>query len=562
MSSPLNRPVPLVGDTSTARERRDNPASWAFDLDHLAAFDAVVAARRDVRRFRPDPLPDTVLREILEAGHSAPSVGHSQPWRFITIKNPSTRQRASHMADACRTKQARKLTEKARRKLLDLQLSGIHEAPVGVVVACDRRTKPSGVLGRDTFTDSDMWSCACAIQNMWLAARARGVGMGWVTLFEPDDLAELVGLPDGVETLGWLCFGWPDELNPSPGLERAGWSKKFRLDDVLMAEGWHEDAAPPTDYAPATTVDSERVVSVRDTSDELLTPPGSLGVLDSAIAKVEIITGKGAPRACAVVAVADHLVADEGVTAYPRSVNDDVEKACRRGDSLSAAVAAASDIGYHVVTCGTSAGNLVTTPPLTVDVRDALVDEGISWGKAHGRRGLVALGEVGMGNTTVASALAAWLLGIPPEEAVGLGAASNTAMVERKIEVVRSALGRVPADANPGDALLELGGPDVAFLAGVTHGVTQVGGIVVLDGMLTTVAASIAVREDPGVAARLVAGQASAEPAHRHLLDALGLEPLLDVRLRAGEGVGALLAIRLMTTAITARANTARTSPS
>src|SRR5690606_7195375 len=106
----------------------------------------------------------------------------------------------------------------------------IREAPLGVVVCCDRRTPAAGVLGRRVYPDADLWSCACAIENLWLAARAEGLGVGWVTLVPPDQLSELIGLPDGVEPLGWLCVGWPDERHPLPGLERAGWSKRIPVD--------------------------------------------------------------------------------------------------------------------------------------------------------------------------------------------------------------------------------------------------------------------------------------------------------------------------------------------
>jgi nicotinate-nucleotide--dimethylbenzimidazole phosphoribosyltransferase len=123
-------------------------------------------------------------------------------------------------------RQAAQLAPDAARRLLDLQLEGIREAPLGVVVCCDRRTAAAGVLGRATFPDADLWSCACAIQNLWLAARAEGLGLGWVTLFDPAELAALLALPDGVVTLGWLCLGWPDERPPQPGLQRAGWSRR------------------------------------------------------------------------------------------------------------------------------------------------------------------------------------------------------------------------------------------------------------------------------------------------------------------------------------------------
>ena len=242
------RPVPTIGDATSAAGRAQAPDAWAMP-DDLAALDRVIGARRDIRRFRPDAVPDEVLTAVLAAGHRAPSVGHSQPWRFVVVTEQTTRDAAALMADRSRLRQAHGMAEDSARGLLDLRLEGIREAPVGVVVACDRRIPAAGVLGRATFPDADLWSCAAAIENIWLSARAHGLGLGWVTLFEPPELADLLGLPDGVETLGWLCLGWPDERPPEPGLERAGWSKRLPLEQVVMRERW-ADRDPPTS-APA-----------------------------------------------------------------------------------------------------------------------------------------------------------------------------------------------------------------------------------------------------------------------------------------------------------------------
>ena len=253
------RPVPLLGDRTSAADRAGAPDAWAFPAAGRQALYDVVAARRDVRRYRPDPVGDDVLRRVLAAGHAAPSVGHSQPWRFLLVQDPTTRERAAVMADAERLAQAEQLEPDAARRLLDLQLEGIREAPVGVVVCCDRRTPAAGVLGRATFPDADLWSCACAIENIWLAARAEGLGLGWVTLFDPEQLGALLGLPDGVQTLGWLCLGWPDERPPAPGLERAGWSRRAPLDDVLLHDRWPGRPRPrprPPGCAPPTSARS------------------------------------------------------------------------------------------------------------------------------------------------------------------------------------------------------------------------------------------------------------------------------------------------------------------
>jgi nicotinate-nucleotide--dimethylbenzimidazole phosphoribosyltransferase len=560
------RPVPLIGDRTRAAERAADPAGWAFDPAAVDALHEVIEARRDIRRFRPDPVPAEVLRRVLAAGHRAPSVGHSQPWRFVVVTEQATRDRAAGMADRERLRQADQLAPDRRARLLDLQLEGIREAPLGVVVACDRRAPAAGVLGRATFPDTDLWSCAAAIQNIWLAARAAGLGLGWVTLFQPADLAALLSLPEGVETLGWLCLGWPDERPPEPGLERHGWSQRLPLDDVILAERWPGNGVPSAPVSHLAGPHQSAVVAARDTGDDLLAVPGSLGVLDRTVDRVLALAGPVPRTGTLVVAGADHPVAAHGVSAYPPSVTADVLAATTAGESLGAA--AARQAGLRVVAHGAvpagEQGDLVTADAMMADAAAALVEEGRALGGSLASHGLVCLGEVGIGNTTVAAALGCALLGLAPEDAVGLGSGADAAMLDRKRAVVAAALARAREEHGPAPApmaaLAVLGGPELAFLAGVTLGAAAAGVPVVLDGFATSVAALVAVRLEPAVQAALVAGHRSRERAHAAVLTELGLEPLLDLRLRAGEGVGACLAAQLLLTGLGVRRTAGRTS--
>ena len=571
------RPVPLVGDASSARARREAPRAWAFGEQERDAFYAAVLGRRDIRRFRPDDLEPDVLERILSAAHAAPSVGHSQPWRFVVVRDADTRDRAALMADREWHRQAATFADRSGRQMLDLQLHGIRDAPVGVVVCCDRRTAAQGVLGRATFVDADMWSCACAIENLWLAARVEGVGTGWVTLFQPDELAALIGLPEGVETLWWLCLGWPDERPPEPGLERAGWSTRQPLSDVVLWERWHEDdegPLPPPSHLHAPEPAS--VVGARDAADLLLTPPGSLGALDRAVDRmVALGLGSDAP-VTAVIAAAGHPVTGHGVSTYDDAVTREVLEATVAGESLGAV--AARLVGSDVVAVDAGVpgdpvagadlcrpagvrGDLVSSDAMSAADAVRMVGSGRELGRSlHGR--LVALGEVGIGNTTVAAALVAGLLGLAAGDAVGLGAGGDSATLERKRTAVDAALTRVAsAQADLGDpmvTLAALGGPEIAYLAGVALGAAEAGSLVVLDGLVTSAAALVAVAMEPAVAAHLVAGQESREQAHRVVNAHLGLEPLLSLRLRSGEGVGALLAVQLLRTAAALRSQAGR----
>ena len=557
------RPVPSIGDKTSAAQRAAQPDGWAFSEENRASLYAIIEARRDIRRFRPDPIPEATLIRLLSAAHAAPSVGHSQPWRFIVVTNPETRDKAGWIADRERLLQADLLEPEAARQLLDLQLEGIREAPVGIVVCCDRRVTAGGVLGRATFEDSDLWSSACAIENLWLAARAEGLGVGWVTLFPPHELAELVGLPDGVVSLGWLCIGWPDERPPEPGLERAGWSKRVPLADVVLRETWDSNKSSPLSRLRAPS--QQDIVGARDSADALLTPQGSLGVLDRAVDKALANGYREGDRGSLVLVGGDHLVADLGVTAFKRSVTADVLAAAVLEQSVGTAMARASGFETIVVDAGSSTGDLVHADGLSSDVVLELIDRGCETGMAAAAKGLVILGEVGMGNTTVAAALAALLLDLSAAVVVGRGSSSDSAMVERKQSVVHDALTRaeqVHGEAlhDPVTKLAALGGPEFAYLVGVVLGAAKAGQTVILDGLATSVCALLACEMEPGVQGHLLAGQLSREPIHQNVLTALGLEPLLNLRMRAGEGAGAVLAAQTLLTALSARTITARTT--
>jgi nicotinate-nucleotide--dimethylbenzimidazole phosphoribosyltransferase len=610
----------VIGDATSSAERASDPASWALPPTTRAALADVISARRDVRRFRPDPIGDDILAEVLAAGHAAPSVGHSQPWRFVVVRDPGLRTTAAVMADRARLAQARQLDPDSARHLRSLQLDGIREAPVGVVVCCDRRARPAGVLGRATFPDTDLWSCACAIENIWLTARAHGLGLGWVTLFEPDELGTLLHLPDGVVTLGWLCLGWPDERPPAPGLERHGWSRRLPLADVITADRWPAAAAPPaprdrsapasaaaenagTGIGDAATASPAARVRARDSEDRLLAAPGSLGLLGDTLLRADSVAASQAaggnlakdtadgnsPAAgtrkagTLLIAGADHLVTDLGVSAFPRSTTRLVARALAAGQGQGAAMARASGLDVCLADCGIDGeqlqgwrnlrpagarGDLVSADALEKTAVAGLLAAGEAAGRELAGAGPVALGEVGIGNTTVASALAAALLGVPGGEVVGRGAGSDTAIVARKRDIIERALARMGPRLPPAgqldrdhveDLLAGIGGPEQAFLTGVCLAVAAAGGLVLHHGELSTVSARLAVRHRPEAQDHLVAGHLSAEPAHQRVLDALGLEPLLDLRLRAGEGVGAVLALSLLTQARQARQMTGTT---
>ena len=202
-----------------------------------AAIYRVMSERRDMRHFTPNSeVPEDVLRRILEAAHMAPSVGLMQPWRFLRITDPAMRSAIKDLVDAERIQTGEALGPR-ESEFLALKVEGIRDcAELFVVALGDDRERH--IFGRRTMPHMDLASVSCAIQNMWLAARAEGLGLGWVSLFDPAELAVLLGMPEGAEPIAVLCVGPVPEFPDRPELEIVGWTTARPLDDLVYTNIW------------------------------------------------------------------------------------------------------------------------------------------------------------------------------------------------------------------------------------------------------------------------------------------------------------------------------------
>ena len=199
----------------------------------------VMARRRDVRaEFSDEPLPEEVLGRVLGAAHAAPSVGLSQPWDFVLVRDPVTRHRFHEHVQAERSTYAASLPADRRTTFDRIRIEGIREAALGIVVTYDPSRGGPQVLGRHAIDDAGLYSTCLAVQNLWLAATAEGLGLGWVSFYREDFLARLVGLPDGVRPVAWLCLGPVTRRQETPDLERHGWRHRRPLADAVHHETW------------------------------------------------------------------------------------------------------------------------------------------------------------------------------------------------------------------------------------------------------------------------------------------------------------------------------------
>ncbi|WP_243048256.1 5,6-dimethylbenzimidazole synthase [Dyella sp. RRB7] len=219
----------------------------AFPEEQRAGLYRAIHERRDVRsQFRPDPIAPDVLARLLRAAHHAPSVGFMQPWDFIVIDSAATKQAMKALYERANADAAGRFEGERAALYRRLKLEGIVDSPINLCITCDRTRGGPHVLGRNTMLDADLFSTCLAVQNLWLAARAEGIGVGWVSIVDPAELATLLGLPDHVVPVAYLCLGYVSEFLARPELETAGWRSRLPLESLLHGNRWRE----PLDNAP------------------------------------------------------------------------------------------------------------------------------------------------------------------------------------------------------------------------------------------------------------------------------------------------------------------------
>jgi 5,6-dimethylbenzimidazole synthase len=209
--------------------------------DERKVFYKVLHSRRDVRsEFLQKPIPEDVLSRILKAAHHAPSVGFMQPWDIIIIEDQSKKEELKQAFIKSNNKVA-DLFEKDKKKLYkSLKLEGILEAPIGVIITCDKNRTGPVVIGRTTNPEMDVYSSVCAVQNLWLAARAENIGVGWVSIFENDDLKRIFNIPEDIIPIAYLCMGYVSDFHEKPELEKVGWLPRMDVNELIHYNTWED----------------------------------------------------------------------------------------------------------------------------------------------------------------------------------------------------------------------------------------------------------------------------------------------------------------------------------
>ncbi len=216
----------------------------AFTAPEREAVYRAIFERRDCRRFLDDPIPDDLVVRLLNAAHHAPSVGFMQPWNFLLIRSIEIRRLVHAAFDRANADAATRFEGERSAQYRSLKLEGILESPLNLCVTCDRSRHGPIVLGRTAQPEMDLYSTVCAVQNLWLAARAEGVGVGWVSIIDPMELSAILGLPESVVPVAYLCLGRVPGFGPLPELERLGWLNRIDLGPLVFEDQWGRSAWP------------------------------------------------------------------------------------------------------------------------------------------------------------------------------------------------------------------------------------------------------------------------------------------------------------------------------
>lgn len=555
----------------------------AFDAEDRAAVYRAIRSRRDIRRqFTGEPIPAPILKRILEAAHHAPSVGFMQPWNFIVVRNRSAREHVKRLAEEERRAFALTLPPERAEHFRDIKIEGILESSVNICVTCDPSRAGPHVLGRHTIPETDRYSTCLAVANLWLAARAEGIGVGWVSFYRTVELRSILGIPYGIEPVAYLCVGPVTEFPFVPDLEAAGWERRRTLASLVFDDRWgtHSELFQGGSAmieeqvrelaSRVTPTDKGAEAAARERHDRLTKPQGSLGRLEDLGVRLAAIAGQCPPPVPAyptvVVAAGDHGVLAQGVSPWPKEVTAAMVAGFCGDRAAVNALAKVVDAQVTVLDVGVATelprhprlrnakvkpgtDDLSEGPAMTRDeaARAILAGAGIATELIGSGTDLLVTGDMGIGNSTPAACLIATFTGRTPADVTGRGTGIDDATLELKVKVIYRALGLHASDpTDPLGVLAAIGGLEHAALTGLILAGAAARVPVLLDGVSANAAALVAVALAPHATGYLIAGHRSVEPGATAALVALGLEPLLDLSMRLGEGTGALLAVPIV----------------
>ncbi len=569
--------------------------------------------RRDTRHFKSDEVPESVLEKALEAGHTAPSVGLTDASRYYIIRDRAIKVEVKKLFDTSNSEALDCIPEQGRKNLYNsLKLEAILDAPVGLVVCYDRSVLNDFTIGTIATNETIKFSAVCAVENIWLSLTSQGYSMGWISILNYYHFKKLLGLPDEIEPLGYFCIGKPDtDYQQQPMLQQLGWKnkslkpnvtivssipgksisnneesgKKSRIEVSLQPDSFNK----PINVVPENFSDNyllndevsrsflnthatELSKKIKEKISKKTKPEGSLGVLEDLAFQIGMVLKSLNPELIKphlIVFAADHGISAHNMSKYPMEVTRQMVNTYLKGGAAINVFCRQNAIELLLIDAGVNydfspsqkilnqkvgkgTASFLSGPAMTSQELQLCFEMGRTLIKQLSVKGcnIIGFGEMGIGNTSSASALMSVLCKIPIAECVGKGTGLDESQLSHKIQVLEQAMKNFNGDSEALTYMAWFGGFEILQIAGSILEARQQNMVILIDGFIATTAFLCAYMLDKTLIENAIFCHESGEKGHRRLLSFLGAEPLLKLSLRLGEGTGCALAYPLIKSAV------------
>lgn len=541
----------------------------------MLSLEEIFHSRRDTRHFCSEAVPEEVLRKALEAGHAAPSVGLTDATRFYLIRSAEVKQEIKKLFEEYNQKASDLITDPGQKSSYSsLKLEGILDAPLGLVVAYDRSVLNNFTIGTIASNETIKFSAVCAVQNIWLSLTEQGYSMGWVSILNYYNFKKILNLPDEIEALGYFCVGKPaTDYDKQPMLQQLGWKKKSPHPVVVEIEFSGQLTAP---YSEVNLNKQEVSRTLQEELQHLIDnktkPLGSLGILEDLARQIGLIQNTNKPRISRphiVVFASDHGIAQHGVSAFPPEVTSQMVNNFLSGGAAVSVFCRQHQITLKVVDAGVNydfPGNrgiidnkiakgtqaFLQGPAMSKEEFKLCLQKGAEVASRLHEEGCntIGFGEMGIGNTSSASALMSVLCNIPVANCAGKGTGLLDDQLKRKINILETAINNYSGDGSAESLMAYYGGFEIMQIAGAMIEASKRGMVIIVDGFICTSAFLCAYKLHPAVKENAIFAHQSDEKGHKLLLDHLKAKPLLHLSMRLGEGSGAAVAFPILKSAV------------
>ncbi|WP_369753326.1 nicotinate-nucleotide--dimethylbenzimidazole phosphoribosyltransferase [Flavobacterium sp. WC2409] len=541
----------------------------------MTNLDKILQSRRDTRHFTNDEVPDAVIQKALQAGHWAPSVGLTDATKYYLVKADEIKKAVKELFLDYDNKAANQTDSKQQKEdYKALKLEAIEEAPLGLVICYDRSVLNNFTIGTVGSNEAIKFSAVCAAQNIWLSLTEQGFSMGWISILNYYQFKQLLGLPEHIEPLGYFCVGKPaTNYDQQPMLQQLNWKQKSEVPFIEEIKMMHSKSKiTPTEKKGKIDAKDDISAVLKIKIDAKTKPTGSLGILEKLAQQIGEVFQTLEPKLIQpniVVFAADHGIATHGVSSYPQDVTRQMVINFLEGGAAINVFCKQNNIKLSIVDAGVN----YDFPP-NVKLISAKVGKGTqsySTGPAMSRTELnlcfskgaavvdaiaktgsncIGFGEMGIGNTSTASVLMSLITKIPLEDCVGLGTGVSDEKLIQKQKILKTAVDNYWGSEDLEEKLAYFGGFEIMQMAAGIQAAYENNMLILVDGFICSVAFLIAHQKNPVIIKNAVFCHCSAEQAHVKLLDYLGVESVLQLGLRLGEGTGCAVAFPIIESAV------------